>query len=423
MSHASHPREHRVHITGIGYSGAAGNGIAGLARRLRDGDSALRRLHQEERPIPALQVGALLERDWNWQASDGAKTLAPQALEKAEKLLRGADAALRADAAALLEAKGGAHIAPERLGLVVGGSNLAHLMLCDEMARFGRNPAFANPRIGFHALDTHVAATLAALAEARGPVMNVAAAAASGAVAAVAALDLIRAGRCDACLAVGAMQRLSPMDWHALAALGALNVSSEIPMPFGGSGNGFAPGEGAACILLERADPARQRGSTGLAELAGGAFISGADPLPHPCRQDETRVMGLALADAGLALGQVDLITAHATGTLKGDEAEAGALADLFGTALEQVWVAAPKAVTGHCLGAAGMVGLVATVLMLRENCVYPLPKSSASQFAALRLAIGGAVDTTLRCAVSNAFGFGGFNACLALRTLAAHCH
>ncbi len=421
MSHLSDPREQRVHITGIGYSGAAGNGIVQLAQRLRDGDSALRHLSLEERPIPALQVGALLARDWNWRASEGAKTVAAQVLEKAEKLLRGADAALRADAAALLEAKGGAHIAPERLGLVVGGSNLAHLMLCDEMARFGRNPAFANPRIGFHALDTHVAATLAALAEARGPVMNVAAAAASGAVAAVAALDLIRAGRCDACLAVGAMQRLSPMDWHALAALGALNVASEMPVPFGGSGNGFAPGEGATCILLERADPTRhqQRGSAGLAELAGGAFISGADPLPHPCRQDESRVMALALADAGIELGQVDLITAHATGTAKGDEAEAGALADLFGTALEQVWVAAPKAVTGHCLGASGMVGLVASVLMLGENRVYPLPKSSASQFATLRLAIGGAVDAPLRCAVSNAFGFGGFNACLVLRTLA----
>jgi len=412
--------DRKILITGIGFAGAAGNGVASLAGRLRDGNSALRLFFEEERPIPLLQVGAFLGGDWNWQQTDGAQGLGHHALDRAKKLLRGADTSLQADACALWEAKGSAAIAPDRLGLVVGGSNLAHPMLYDEMARFQRNPSYINPRIGFHALDTHVAATLAALAQARGPALNVAAAAASGAVAAVTALDLIRSGRCDACLAVGAMQRLSPMDWNALAMLGALNITAEIPIPFGGEGKGFAPGEGAACVLLERADHAQRRGVAGLAELAGGAFVSGSDPLPHPCRDDESKVMALALADAGMNPRQIDLITAHATGTPKGDEAEAGAIADLLGDELGRVWVAAPKAVTGHCLTAAGLVGLIATVLMLVENRVYPLPRlsNSPSPPAAFRLAVGAAVKARLRCAISNAFGFGGFNASLVLRSL-----
>ncbi len=405
-------------VTGIGFAGAAGNGVVALADRLRAGNSALRHFAEEERPIPLLQVGAFLGADWNWQHADAAQGLGHQALEQAKMLLRGADTSLQADACALWEAKGSTAIAPDRLGLVVGGSNLAHPMLFDKMAVFQRNPSYINPRIGFHALDTHVAATLAALAQARGPVLNVAAAAASGAVAAVTALDLIRSGRCDACLVVGAMQRLSPMDWNALAMLGALNVTAEIPLPFGGAGKGFAPGEGAACVLLERADHAQRRGVAGLAELAGGAFVSGSDPLPHPCRDDESRVMALALADAGIDPRQIDLITAHATGTPKGDEAEAGAIADLLGDGLARVWVAAPKAVTGHCLTAAGIVGLIATVLMLVENRVYPLPRLSNPPPAAFRLAVGAAEEARLRCAISNAFGFGGFNASLALRSL-----
>lgn len=407
-----------VYVTGLGFAGAAGGGVTALARRLFAVDSAVRLLSPEARPIPDLQVGALLEPDWDWRCADGARRLAPDALASADKLLRGADAALGADAAALLEALGSAAIIPERLGLVVGGSNLAHPMLCAELARFGRNPDYANPRVGFQALDTHVAATLATLAQAKGPVMNVAAAAASSAVAAVAALDLIRAGRCDACLVVGAMQRLSPLDWQALAALGALNLSDAIPIPFSAVGVGFAPGEGAACVLLESADHARRRGVNGMAELAGGAFLSGADPLPHPNAQDEARVMALALADAGLEPGQIDLVTAHATGTPKGDAAEAEAIAHFLGDERERVWVTAPKAVTGHCLGASGTVGLIATVLMLATNRVSPLPNSLASTTSVLRFALGEPVPAPLSCAIINAFGFGGFNASLVVRKL-----
>jgi len=407
-----------VYVTGIGFAGAAGSGAAALAERLRAGRSAVRRLGREEQPIPLLKIGALLEAGWDWRETEGARGLSPRALERAEKYLRGADVSLRADAAALLEAKGAADIAPGRLGLVVGGSNLAGWALAEEASRFRRNPAHVNPRIGFQGLDTHVAATLAALADAQGPVMNVAAAAASGAVAAVAALDLIRGGRCDACLAVGAMQRLTPVDWQALAALGALNTSADPAPPFSAGGGGFTPGEGAACVLLERADHATRRGAAGLAVLAGGAFVSAADPLPHPSRSHAARAMALALADAGIEPGQVDLVTAHATGTAQGDAAEAGAVADVMESSQRRVWVAAPKAVTGHCLGAAGLVGLVATVSMLQDGRVYPVPAMPPSLSALLRFAAEGAIDIPLCCAINNAFGFGGFNAALAIRNL-----
>ncbi|SMF97331.1 malonyl-ACP decarboxylase [Methylomagnum ishizawai] len=420
MGYRADSEASRIHITGLGFAGAAGGGVDALARRLETGESAIQLLPPEWRPVPALQVGALLPPDWSWRDTTGAKALDAEALAAAERLLRGGDAPLRADAAAVLEAKGSAAIAPERLGLVVGGSNLAHALLAQELARFQSNPAHVNPRIGFHGLDTHVAATLAALVQAKGPVLNVAAAAASGAAAAVTALDLLRAGRCDACLVVGAMQRLSQVDWQALAGLGALNVSDVPAWPCTEGGGGFTPGEGAACVLLERADHARQRGATAWAELAGGALVSGADPLPHPCRADEVRAMALALADAGLAPGQVDLVVLHATGTARGDAAELGAVADLFGPGLDRVWATAPKAIAGHGLTSAGVVGLIAAALMLARGRIHPWPTAGVPKLSGLRVATGPA-NAALHCVITNAFGFGGFNACLALRSLPFH--
>jgi len=411
----STPRPISVRISGLGHVGAAGNGVAELQARLRSASSAIAFLHAEQRPHPQLQLGAMLPSDWDWRATEIVRGLNPAKTALAEKLLRGEDSALQADALAVLEAMDGKSFVPERLGLVVGGSNLAHTKLVTELARYQRNPAYVNPRLAFQALDSHVAATLAALADAQGPVLNVAAAAASTAVALVSGLDLLRTGRCDQCLVVGAMQRLSPLDWQALAALGALNTSSIPSLPFLGNGNGFTPGEGAVCILLERLDDEH---SQGYAELAGGAFVSAADPLPHAGSGHEARVMKLALADARMAADDLDLIVAHATGTAQGDKAELEAIAAVFANRRQAPWLSAPKAVTGHYLGASGGVGLLAAVLMLQEQCVYPMLSAAAE--ARLpeegRFSFGQAVAAPLGAAIINAFGFGGFNAALIVR-------
>ena len=196
--------------------------------------------------------------------------------------------------------------------------------------------------------------------------------------------------------------------------MGAVNTTSGSPF----DGNGLIPGEAAACVLLERADSAHNRELSGLAELVGGACLSAADPSPSPSRPDETRAMAMALADAAVNPADVDLITAHATGTVKGDAAEAGAIADLLGEDLERVWVTAPKAVTGHCLSAAGVVGLIATVLMICSGHIYPLPRRCPAFSPSLRIATGHAVATPICYAISNAFGFGGMNAALVVRAM-----
>ncbi|WP_217995164.1 hypothetical protein, partial [Methylogaea oryzae] len=107
-----------------------------------------------------------------------------------------------------------------------------------------------------------------------------------------------------------------------------------------------------------------------------------------------------------------------ATGTAQGDAAEAGAIVDLLEGSGRRVWVCAPKTVTGHCLSAAGLIGLAAGVFMLQDGCVHPLPIQASPYSPTLRFAAGGAIDIPLRCAITTAFGFGGFNAALAIRHL-----
>jgi len=219
-------------------------------------------------------------------------------------------------------------------------------------------------------------------------------------------------------LVVGAMQRMSALDWQALAALGALNVSDEPSLPLFGAGTGFTPGEGSACILLERADPGD---TAGFAELAGGAFVSAADPLPHASGEHEARAMQAALADAQLAMEDIDLIVAHATGTEQGDRVELDAIAALCDKPEKPVWLSTPKSIAGHCLGASGVVGLLAAVLMLREQRVYPVAEGETRLPPGARFAQGRSIDVLLRSAMVNAFGFGGFNAALVVRNLSTN--
>ena len=119
---ANHPS---VLITGLGFAGAAGDGVSSLAHRLEQGESAIRQLDPEQRPIPSITLGALLEAGWDWRDTEGGRSLPVAGRGRIEKLLRGAGSALLAAAAAVLEARTQGRlqerpIASERLALVVG---------------------------------------------------------------------------------------------------------------------------------------------------------------------------------------------------------------------------------------------------------------------------------------------------------------
>ncbi len=167
--------------------------------------------------------------------------------------------------------------------------------------------------------------------------------------------------------------------------------------------------------MIESADAAKARGATILGRIAGAAACLEASRLGHPCAEAEARAMRLTLEQAGLSPESVDYVNAHATSSVAGDDAEARALAEVFGKRLGKVRVNATKGLTGHCLHAAGVIEAAATLLQMNGDFLHPnrnLERPIEGDFA-----FAGAVAeaASIDVALSNSFGFGGINTSLAL--------
>jgi len=247
---------------------------------------------------------------------------------------------------------------------------------------------------------------------------------ASGAHAIGLATREIQAGAADAVLAGGAEASLTPLAFAAFHAASAMSPTG-VSRPWDTRRDGFVMGEGAGILVLEEADAARVRGARVLGEVCGYATTSDAHHItaPHPHGAGATRAMALALKDAGLAPEDIDYINAHGTSTQLNDRVEAHAIqAALQLDDPGRLKVSSTKSAIGHLFGAAGAVEAIATLLALRDRIAPPtlnlehleddLPPFDFVPGQARPL--NTPADRPAR-ALSNAFGFGGHNAVLAL--------
>jgi nodulation protein E len=185
--------------------------------------------------------------------------------------------------------------------------------------------------------------------------------------------------------------------------------------PFSRTRDGMVQGEGAAVFVFEERDAALARGATILAEVVGFAMTSDAGDLVAPSVDGAARAMTGALADAGLAPGEVGYINAHGTGTAANDRTEAAAIAQVFGE--NPPPVSSTKAMHGHLIGATGAVEMLACLLALREGILAPtIGHEEADPDCPLDVIPNAARKAQVDAVLSNAFAFGGLNAVLALR-------
>jgi 3-oxoacyl-[acyl-carrier-protein] synthase II len=259
----------------------------------------------------------------------------------------------------------------------------------------------------------------------QGPSRAQSTACASGADAVGAAMRMIGNGEADIVLAGGADACVTTIDLAGSGNARALSKRNDDPAgacrPFDAHRDGFVMSEGAAVVVLEAAEVAEGRGATALAELIGYGASSDAHhwTAPHPEGRGARLAVNAALRDAGITGADVDYVNAHGTGTLLNDATETAVLRGVLGARVTQIPVSSTKSMTGHMIGAAGAVELVASIQALRTGDVPPTincdePIDPDINFVPHRAQH----HEGMRIALSNSFGFGGHNAVLVVRAV-----
>ncbi|MCM3746414.1 beta-ketoacyl-[acyl-carrier-protein] synthase family protein [Paenibacillus pasadenensis] len=248
----------------------------------------------------------------------------------------------------------------------------------------------------------------------RGQTFTTMSACAAGTAGAGIALDSIRYGRADVMIVVGA-EALSDNYIAGFHSLQSMSLNGCVP--FDKDRDGLSLGEGIAVFIVETLDRAKQRGAHIYGELLGYGLGNDAHHItsPDPEGEGAARTMRMALEDSGLQPCDIDYINAHGTATILNDIMEMRAISKVFHTEEERssVMVSSTKAVTGHCLGAAGSVELAATLLAVDRGIVPPTAslKETQEQFQDFQILKDRAVNRPINYALSNSYAFFGNSA------------
>ena len=312
----------------------------------------------------------------------------------------------------------------QRIGVIIG-SGVGGLLTMETQAHVleGKGPGRVSP-FTVPMMIPNMATGLAAIAlGAQGPSSAVATACAAGSNAIGDAFRLLQQGHADAMVCGGAESAITPLGVAGFASAKALSFRNDDPAtasrPFDAERDGFVIGEGAGVLVLETLEHAQARGAEILGEIVGYAMTCDAHHItsPIPGGLGGARAMSLAIADAGLSPDEVDYINAHGTSTPANDSNETSAIKTALGERAQQIPVSSTKSMTGHLLGGSGGIEAVAAVLALEHGVIPPtINHQNPDPACDLDVVPNQAREQIISVALSNSFGFGGHNVCLAFR-------
>lgn len=318
------------------------------------------------------------------------------------------------------------NIDKSRMGVIWGSGMGGVKSLQDELMEFALSEG--NPRFSPYWIPkviTDICAGQIAIRHGlRGPNYSTVAACATSAVAISDAFNLIRLGKADAMVAGGSECAVVEAGIGGFGNMRALSTRNDDPKtasrPFDKDRDGFVLGEGSATLILEELEHAKARGAKIYAEITGTGLSADAYHITasHPEGLGTISVMRQAVEESGMALTDVDHINTHGTSTPIGDISEPKAIVGLFGDHSYKMAINSTKSMTGHLLGAAGAVEAIATILTIKNGIVPPTINhfTDDPQIPALDFTFNQAKKREVNFAISNAFGFGGHNVCLAFR-------
>lgn len=258
----------------------------------------------------------------------------------------------------------------------------------------------------------------------RGPNYCTTAACASSAMAIADSLMMLQLGKADIMVTGGSEAAIIPIGIGGFASMKALSLRNDDPAtasrPFDKDRDGFVLGEGSGALILEELEHAKARGAKIYAEITGCGLTADAYHIAasHPEGEGAMMAMRQAIADSGMQPTDVDHINTHGTSTPIGDVSEPRAVVRLFGDHANRITLNSTKSMTGHLMGAAGAVEAIATVLSVKNNIVPPTINhfTDDPDIPQLDFSFNKPTPRRVDFALSNAFGFGGHNACLAFR-------
>lgn len=259
----------------------------------------------------------------------------------------------------------------------------------------------------------------------RGPNYTTTSACASSANALIDSFNLIRLGKADMFISGGSEAAVNEAGLGGFSAMHAISVRNDDPQtasrPFDKDRDGFVLGEGSGTIIFEELEHAKKRGAKIYAEVIGGGMSADAYHMtsPHPEGLGAMKVMQNTLDDAGLDITDVDHINTHGTSTPLGDIAEPKAIVSLFGEHAYKISINSTKSMIGHLLGAAGAAESIATILAVQNDVVPPTINHFTDDPEIdnkLDFTYHKAKERKVNVALSNTFGFGGHNACVAFK-------
>ncbi len=316
---------------------------------------------------------------------------------------------------------------PDRVGVVFGSGIGGLITFQNEVMDFAKgdgtprfNPFFIPKMI----LDI-AAGQISMRHNLRGPNFAVTSACASSTNAIMEAVNLIRLGKADIILSGGSEAVISEAGVGGFNAMKAMSERNDDPAtasrPYDKDRDGFVMGEAAGILVLEELEHAKARGAHIYCEIAGAGATADAYHItaPHPEGLGARNVMLSALEDAGMVPADIDYINTHGTSTPLGDIAETKAILDVFGEHAYQLNISSTKSMTGHCLGAAGVIEAIAAIKAVVHDVVPPTINHFTDDpelDPKLNFTFNQAQSRTVKAALSNTFGFGGHNACVIVK-------
>ncbi len=415
----------RVVVTGLGAVTPVGNDVAATWRALLDGRSGgapITRFDAEKFAVrfacevKDFDAGEYMDR----KEAKRADLYTQYAMAASVQAMR--------DAGFGDGAGPGAGYVPEETGVIIG-SGIGGLRTMEEQHAnyLAHGPRRISPFFVPMFISDIAAGVVSMRFGCKGPNFATVSACSTSAHAVGVATRAIQHGEADVMLAGGSEAAVTPMAVGGFASMGALSTRNDSPetasRPFDATRDGFVLGEGAGVVVLEALEHALARGARIYGELAGYAATGDAYHLTGQPEAHEglQRSMRRALADAGLAPEDVDYVNAHGTSTPLNDPNEAKAIRLVFGAHADRLAVSSTKSATGHMLGAAGVVELIACAKAIEEGCVPPtINYTTPDPEITLDVTPNAPRKRAVRVAVSNSSGFGGHNATVVLRSYEA---